>query len=119
MIILDIDLDFLNNKKGGKMTNYPNNIDLLEQEINFEISLIKYSNSKKRLLINYINWLNKNKDKIIMKVNKKQYLQYQAEADNKFALQVWNKGKKFDILEYNVMSNYINNENNEKTLVIK
>ena len=96
---------------------YPKTIE----ELNEIISLNKniYTGKELESYNKWIEWFNSFENIKLPVLNEDEYFVIYFDIYEKFSLQVWNKNENYNILEYNILSNYIDEFNNNHTIVKK
>lgn len=96
---------------------YPKTIE----ELNEIISLNKniYTGKELESYNKWIEWFNSFENIKLPVLNEDEYFVIYFDIYEKFSLQVWNKNENYNILEYNILSNYIDEFNNNQTIVKK
>ena len=96
---------------------YPKTIE----ELNEIISLNKniYTGKELESYNKWIEWFNSFENIKLPDLNEDEYFVIYFDIYENFSLQVWNKNENYNILEYNILSNYIDEFNNNQTIVKK
>lgn len=96
-------------------STYPRTLE----ELNKVISLSKniYAGKELENYNEWIKWFNSFENIVLPDLNENEYLVIYFDINNRYSLQVWKKNTNYNIIEYNLLSNYIDEFNTNQTIV--
>lgn len=94
---------------------YPKTLDNLLFKLNFIIEN-EQNGEKISKILSWIDWFNEQKYHLNYILKDKEFLMAYYE-ENKFALQVWKHEKTIDSIEFNLITNFYSEYNNENTII--
>lgn len=97
----------------------PKNLEQLEKLIIYKKNMFDKNTEEYNQFLKWETWFNLNKNEIKIKLEEEQYLRINYNLNNEYSLQVWKEQDEYDIIDYVLMANYIDEFCNNITFITK